>query len=282
MKFKILGTLEIVDDEKAYRPSSPKVCQVLALLLGNANQVVSNEVIIDELWGEHPPRSVAATVQTYIYQLRRALSSEFADSAVANSLVTQAPGYRLNIRPEEVDANVFETLVTEGRALSVRGRTSEARDLFERALALWEGDALANVPQERRLGSLAVRLEERRIEALKMKITAEMRLGMHAELISELRTCTDCYPLNEWFVAQLMCALIRSGRRGEALLAFQRLRETLVRELALEPSSDLRRLQMTVLGGDVDADGALPGEADSGASVEDGARGPAGVLRSIA
>ena len=186
MKFKILGTLEIVERDKSYRPSSPKVCQVLALLLGNANQVVSNEVIIDELWGEHPPRSVSATVQSYIYQLRRALNSEF-DAEIAGALVTQAPGYRFNIPPERVDANVFESLVTEGRALSARGETTEARELFERALGLWEGTALANVPQERRLGSLAVRLEERRIEALKMKITAEMRLGMHAELISELQ-----------------------------------------------------------------------------------------------
>lgn len=250
MKFKILGSLELISETKTFRPSSPKVCQVLALLLGSPNQVVSTDSIIEELWGDSPPKSVTTTVQTYVYQLRRALSREFPDGDLARCLVTQPPGYRLDICIDDVDAVVFERLVVEGRQLACAGDIAEARFRFESALNLWAGNALANVPQERRLGSLAVRLEERRIEVMQMKISAEMRLGMHAELISELRDCTESYPLNEWFIGQLMCALSRSGRRAEALRVFQRARDTLNEELGLEPSAELIRLQLAILRGD--------------------------------
>lgn len=270
MKFKILGSLELISDDKTFRPSSPKVCQVLALLLGSPNQVVGTETIIQELWGDNPPKSVATTVQTYVYQLRRALDREFPDTGMAQCVATQSPGYRLDICIDDVDAVVFERLVIEGRSQACAGEIAEARKRFEQALALWAGNALANVPQERRLGNLAVRLEERRIEAMQMKISAEMRLGMHAELVSELRNCTVSYPLNEWFVGQLMCALSRSGRRAEALGAFQRTREILNDELGLEPSAELSRLQVAILRGEESFDSHQPagdGLVEAGAEV---------------
>ncbi|MHA6805916.1 AfsR/SARP family transcriptional regulator [Salinifilum ghardaiensis] len=282
MKFKILGSLEVATETNTFRPSSPKVCQVLALLLGNPNQVVSTDNIIEELWGENPPRSVATTVQTYIYQLRRALGQKFPDADLARCLVTQSPGYRLDVCIDDVDAAVFERLVIEGRRLTTTGEIVEARERFERALALWAGNALANVPQERRLSSLAVRLEERRIEAIQLKISAEMQLGMHAELISELRTCTEYYPLNEWFVGQLMCALSRSGRRAEALEAFQWMRQTLDSELGMEPSAELSRLQVAVLRGDESFGGGqtTPAGVDDSPAFAGDARSPerSGVL----
>lgn len=268
MKFKILGSLELISDTKTFRPSSPKVCQVLALLLGNPNQVVSTYSIIEELWGDNPPKSVTTTVQTYVYQLRRSLDREFPDGGLAQCLVTQPPGYRLDICIDDVDSVVFERLVVEGRSLACAGDIAEARKRFESALNLWAGNALANVPRERRLGSLAVRLEERRIEAMQMKISAEMRLGMHAELVSELRDCIECYPLNEWFVGQLMCALSRTGRRAEALGVFQRARDTLNDELGLEPSAELSRLQLAILRGDESFGSGPAGEALPDAAAE--------------
>lgn len=268
MKFKVLGPLEITNGDQVYRPSSPKVCQVLALLLSSPNVVVSTDSIISELWGEEPPRSVATTVQTYIYQLRRALGKKFPGQPIADALVTHAPGYRLSVPADDIDANVFEHLVIEGRRLTGDGNMTEACDLFQEALSLWNGDVLANVPRERRLESYAVRLDERRFEALQMKITAEMELGMHAELISELRTCAEYYPLNEWFVAQLMSALTRCGRRGEALHAFQRLRNNLDEELGLEPPAELNRLQLSILKGEEEFRSPVPDEPEHNARVE--------------
>lgn len=283
MKVKILGSLEIVSGDRTFGPSSPKVCQLLALLVGNPNVVVSTDTIIGELWGEDPPHSVTTTLQTYVYRLRRALEREFPDEPLADALVTQSPGYRLVIAADDVDANVFERLVIEGRELFSAGEAAEACNRFAEALALWSGDALANVPQQRRLGSLAVQLEERRMEVIRMKITAEMRLGMHAELISELRTCIQRHPLDEWFVAQLMCALARSGRSAEALAAFQRVHTMFHQELALEPSAKLTQLQVAILNGDEGFRGLAPTGSDAVVAVlGNEARGSNGNLRYLA
>lgn len=279
MKVKILGSLEIVSGDRTFGPSSPKVCQLLALLVGNPNVVVSTDAIIGELWGEDPPHSVTTTLQTYVYRLRRALEREFPDEPLANALVTQSPGYRLAIAADDVDANVFERLVIRGKELFTAGEIAEACNRFAEALALWNGDALANVPQQRRLGSLAVQLEERRMEVVRMKITAEMRLGMHAELISELRTCIERHPLDEWFVAQLMCALARSGRSAEALTAFQRAYTMFDQELALEPSAKLTQLQVAILNGDEGFRGLAPmGSDEAVAEPGNESRGGSGNL----
>ncbi|WP_084469300.1 AfsR/SARP family transcriptional regulator [Nocardiopsis trehalosi] len=250
MSYKTLGTLEIVHTTNSYSPGGTKMRQVLALLLVNANTVVGTDAIIDELWRDSPPRSVATTLQTYVYQLRKAFRAEFPGHPIGGALRTRSPGYTITVPHDQVDANAFERLAREGRALFDRGRPADAHARLCAALDLWRGEFLENVPHGRRLHSHAVLLDELRVETLQLKIAAEMRLGRNREAISQLRTLTERHPLNEWFYGQLMCALSRAGRRGEALQVYQRLRTTLDRELGLEPSAEIKRFHVGILRDD--------------------------------
>ncbi|MUL41483.1 AfsR/SARP family transcriptional regulator [Streptomonospora sp. PA3] len=252
MEIKTLGPLEITSGERLYTPSGTKMRQMLALLLSNANSVVSTDSITEELWGDDPPRSVHTTLQTYIYKLRKDLVREFPGDALENALVTRAPGYKLAVPPERIDATAFERMAREGRLLLQSGRPAEALETLTAAIGLWSGDVMENVQSSRRLQSHALRLQELRIESLQLRIKAKIELGRCHELIPELRALAEEYPLNEWFHGQLMYALTRSGRRSEALDAYQRLRTILGDELGLEPSNEIQRLQLEILRDDGD------------------------------
>jgi len=243
LQFKVLGPLEVFEDGRSCTPTPPKVRRVLALLLLRANQVVPTDAVIEELWGEDPPLSAIGTAQTYIYQLRKTLDGQ----EDADWLRTRPPGYLMSISPSQLDAVAFETLSRQGRRLLESGRPDEAAQAFRRALDLWTGPCLANVGLGRLLQSHAVHLEEQRMRTLELRIQADAELGRHHELIGEMRSLVVSHPLNEWFHGQLIVALSRSGRRGEALQAYQNLREVLDTQLGLDPPQDMQVLQREVL-----------------------------------
>lgn len=232
-----------------FSPSAPKVCQVLALLLLRANHVVGVDAITEELWGDMPPQSAMTTTQTYVYQLRRMFRRIEAGNDGPPVIVTRTPGYLLQIEPHQIDANEFAQSVEIGRDLLQQRRPAEARRHLNDALALWRGRALSNVNYGRLLEAHAAYLDEEKISALALRIQCDLQLGRQAELISELREIVSAYPFNEWFHAQLIDALYRTGRRGEALRAYQNLRQLLGSELGLEPSVELQRLQFDMLNG---------------------------------
>jgi DNA-binding SARP family transcriptional activator len=251
--FKLLGVFEVtsgangaVNAAHCVTPRAPKLRAVLALLLLQANQIVHMDTIIEELWGPNPPRSAVTIVQTYIYHLRKIFAAEKLDMPGEPLLATRSPGYLLHAEPAQVDAEVFERLVQECRALKDCPRQAAAT--LSRALGMWTGTALADVPRGRLLQAHAVHLEELRINALELRIQADMALGKHRELIAELRSLTSAYPFHEWFHGQLIAVLSRSGRRSEALQAYQSLRALLSVELGVDPSPALQRLQQHVLG----------------------------------
>jgi SARP family transcriptional regulator, regulator of embCAB operon len=246
--FNLLGSLEVRLGLVAWAPRGPKVRKVLALLLLRAGQVVTVDTLIDELWDERPPRTAVMTVRTHVYHLRQLL--EQAGGRAAADLLTTAPdGYLLRVTPEDVDATRFARLVREGRGQLDRGATADAAAGLRAALALWRGAPLADVRAGRVLGAHLAHLGEIRLRAQELRIEADMRLGQHRELIPELRGLVATNPLNEWLHSQLIDALSRSGRRGDALHAFQALRTLLAEELGLEPSADLRALQQEILTG---------------------------------
>jgi len=252
--FKLLGAFEVTSGtdgalsaSRNVTPRAPKVRSVLALLLLQANQVVHVDTIIEELWGPNPPRSAVTIVQTYIYHLRKVFAAEKLDPPGKSLLATRSPGYLLHAEPEQMDAEIFERLVQEGRDLKEKDRPRQAAATLSRALGMWTGPALADVPQGRLLQAHAVHLEELRINALELRIQADMALGKHRELIAELRSLTCAHPFHEWFHGQLISVLSRSGRRGEALQAYQSLRALLSEELGVDPSPGLQRLQRHVL-----------------------------------
>ncbi len=248
MRFNLLGPFEILTDDGLSRLlSTPKVCQVLALLLVRPGEVVSVNTLTRELWGNEPPRSALTTLQTYIYHARRMFEREGLTSADRTLLHTRAPGYRINADPEEVDANVFERLVREGATLLDQGRPEPAATLLRQAVDLWRGPVLATVTAGRVLAEHITHLEELKIRAIEMRVEAAQQLGRHREMIPELRSLVTTYPLNEWLHAQLITSLGRSGRPAEALHAYRDLRRTLNEELGLDPGPELRRIEHELL-----------------------------------
>jgi DNA-binding SARP family transcriptional activator len=254
LRFNILGTLEFIYNGRVCVPPAPKVRTVLALLLARPNRLVGIDSIIEELWGPQPPKSAVTTTQTYIYHLRRKFEFEAGIADSAAMLSTNPPGYVLRVDDGQLDAVTFEQLTAQGRVLLDEGRAAEAARRLREALALWRGPALANTTAGRLIEAYVTHLEETRIRALEMRVQADIALGRHRELIPELRSLVAAYPLNEWFHGQLIDALHRAGRRGEALRAYQQVRQILNEELGLEPSGELQRLQHDVLtGGDAAA-----------------------------
>lgn len=248
MRFTILGALEVLKDEQVCTPSAPKVLQILALLLLRANRPLQMEVVVEELWGDSPPKSAVTTAQTYICHLRKVLGQEGLSTEEGELLVTRPYGYLFQIAPEQLDALVFQRKLSEGRQLLEEGRPDMASACLHEALDLWTGPILAHVARGPVLGAYAIRLEEQRLRALELRIQSDVLLGRDRELIGELRSLVMQYPLNEWFHGQLIRALSRAGRRNEALEAYRRVRETLTNELGLEPSDELQDLHQEVLG----------------------------------
>ncbi|MFB9235119.1 BTAD domain-containing putative transcriptional regulator [Plantactinospora siamensis] len=246
MQFRILGPLEILADGVELTPTTPKLRQVLALLLVQHGKLVQTDEFVDELWGDDPPSSALATLQTYIYKLRKLLSAEPSQGG-EGLLRTRANGYGLYLSGQELDLCGFGRLVEQARELHERGEHSETATLLNSALSLWRGAALSDVVQGNVLRAEAARLEEWRLQALEMRVDAELCLGRHRELLVGLTSLAAEHPLHEGFQAKLMLALHRSGRRYEALSLYNRVCELLDGELGLEPSPELARLHRTLL-----------------------------------
>lgn len=246
--FTILGGVAIRDGERVCVPSEPKVRQVLALLLLRANRLVEMDGVIEELWGNAPPRSSLTTVHTYIYRLRKILARERTAGDGKEILVTQPFGYLLQVDPEAIDAVTFGRHVADGRQLLEAGQPEAAARKLRRSLELWTGPPLANTTQGPLLAAHAQHLEEQHLRALELRVQAEVQLGGERELIGDLRLLVARYPLNEWFHGQLISALNRAGRRSEALQAYHSIRTLLEEELGLDPSPELERIHREVLG----------------------------------
>jgi SARP family transcriptional regulator, regulator of embCAB operon len=249
MYFKVLGPLEMSIDERLCTPHAAKVRQVLALILFRANQVVSLDSLIEELWGNHPPRSAVTTTQTYIYQLRKTIAGHTSTAVAEATIRTVPPGYVLSIDDHQLDSRRFSRLVEEGRELLSTQQLTAAAQRFRDALDLWSGPPLADVQCGSLLSGYETHMKELRLSVLELRVHAEMQLGHHRKLVAELKSLVQEHPYNEWLHAQLMISLDRSGRRGEALIAYQNARHILNEELGLDPSAELQQLQVDVLRG---------------------------------
>lgn len=262
MDIDVLGPLGVRVNGVAVMPSAPKPRKVLALLALHVDRVVPVGLLVEELWGECPPRSARTTLQTYVLQLRELIGVALGSGSGSGSglgsvsggpvsakdvLVTAPGGYVLRGGGGSSDVREFDRLAGVGyRAMDAEDFAGAERCLRE-ALALWSGSALADVSVGALLEVEVRRLEEARLCALYQRIEADLRLGRHRELLGELTVLVSRYRTHEALHGQFMLALYRSGRRSEALSVYQRLRQALVRDLGLEPSAGLRRLQQTML-----------------------------------
>ncbi len=231
---------------------------LLAALLVHANEVVSSDRLIDELWGEKPPETAATSLHGLVSQLRKSLEPDRAARTPGDVLVTRAPGYVLRIAPRALDAEEFERLVAEGRDALAAGEARLASERLRTALGLWRGQALAGVGDSPSAHAEAARLEELRVEALEDRIDADLALGRDRTLVHELEALVEREPLRERPRSQLMLALYRSGRQAEALELYKDTRRTFIERLGIEPTPRLRELEQAILAQDPELDEGLP------------------------
>ncbi|MEC3976923.1 AfsR/SARP family transcriptional regulator [Amycolatopsis sp. H20-H5] len=247
VRFTVLGPLEVVKDGTDHAPTTPKVLQLLAMLVLHPGKVVHIDSIIQELWAGDPPRSVRPTMHTYVYHLRRYVREIGLTNDSETVLLTKPPGYLLRIDPAQVDVFTFQQHCHQGRELLRQCRYSEAARCFQLAMGLWSGAPLANVQCGPMLSACVVDLIEQRRSAQHLRIEAEIAGGMHRELIGELRSLVAANPLDEGLNGQLMRVLGRSGRRSDAMASFRQLRNRLHAELGVEPCDELQLLHHELL-----------------------------------
>lgn len=214
---------------------------LLAALLLARGEVLSDERLTALLWGQRPPATLSAQLYTYVSRLRGRLGPSVP-------LVRESVGYRLDTAGARVDADEFDRLADAGHRELRAGRPDRAAPLLRSALALWRGPALGDVTDHLRAAETP-RLEEARMVALENRIEAELALGEHLRLVSELRGLVARHPLRERLRAQWMMALYRCERQAEALAAYQEGRRLLVDELGVDPGPSLTAAHRAVLTG---------------------------------
>jgi YVTN family beta-propeller protein len=243
MKFRLLGPVEVEDRGRLLVLGSAKQRALLAILLVHANEVVSRDRLIDELWGEQPPASAPHSLDVYVSRLRKTLQPDSGERL----LLTRPGGYLLRLEQDQLDVTCFEQLVQDGRRALAAGNYERAAERLVEALALWRGPALGDLAYEPFARPEIERLEEQRLAAFEEKIEAELALGRHGALIGELEAVSRTHPLREPLHRQLMLALYRSGRQADALETSRALRRHLRDELGLDPSPALQRLEQAIL-----------------------------------
>jgi DNA-binding SARP family transcriptional activator len=242
MDFRILGALEVEHEGRLLPLDGAKQRGLLALLLLHANQAVSHDALIDQLWGTGPPQSAEHCVEVHVSRLRRLL---LASSAPL--LETRPAGYVLHVDPEQFDLDRFEMLLKAGREALKTDRPESAAETLRKALSEWRGDALADLTEEQFAATYAGWLEESRLSAVEGLMEAELRSGRHSEILGELQQFVAANPLCEHLRCQLMLALYRAGRQADALALYREGRERLVENLGIEPCDELRHLEQAIL-----------------------------------
>ena len=235
MEFRILGPLEVLDGDRPVAIAGSKRRAVLALLLLHANEVVRTERLIDELWGEQPPRNASGALHNHVSRLRKALGPEV--------LARREWGYVLRADEDSIDLRRFERLLAEAEPLPARERSER----LAAALRLWRGPALADLAAEPGLETEIARLDELRLTTLERRVDADLEAGRNAELVGEIEALIAANPLREHLRWQLILALYRAGRQAEALEVYRETRRVLTEELGLEPSPELRELEKAIL-----------------------------------
>ncbi|HEV7654420.1 MAG TPA: BTAD domain-containing putative transcriptional regulator [Mycobacteriales bacterium] len=275
--FGLLGSLSVRRDGGLVAVPAGGQRALLAALLLSANRVVPTETLIETLWGEAPPVSARVSLQNYVKRLRQLL----ADGAHTR-IVTQPRGYLIRVGAGELDVEVFGNRLAATREAAGRGDWGEAADLGRAALALWRDRPLVDTASELLVRQEVPRLDELRLQALEMRMRADLHCGQAGEVITELGPLLAANPLRERLYELLMLALHGDGRQAEALAAFRRARTVLVEELGAEPGRAMRRVHEQILADDPELavpelavpDPAAPDPAGRDAVGREAAAGP--------
>ncbi|MFI7446685.1 BTAD domain-containing putative transcriptional regulator [Nonomuraea sp. NPDC049714] len=285
MRIEVLGpVLAYADDGAPIDLGGTRVRALLARLALAGNEVVSVDSLLDGLWGDHSSGGTLNALHALVHRLRKALAG-------AGVVETVAGGYRLRLRSEQVDAVRFEEQAKRGSRELAAGAAQLAASLLEEALALWRGEALADVRDIPFAGTAGARLDELRIGALEDRFEAELRLGHHGEILADVEAAAAAHPLRERLAGLRMRALHAAGRQSDALAVFEGVRGTLAEELGVDPSEELRKTHLAVLRGELEIPeaeqvrpeavrGRLPAQLTRFVGREDELRLLAGLLES--
>lgn len=239
VRFRLLGRLEVVVHGQDVAPTTPRMLQLLGLLLMRWRHVVPADSIVEELWAERPPRRARSSVQTHVHQLRRCVGRLGLAADPEAVLVTRAPGYLFDVDLRRTDVYAFSRHRREGLTALDEKRPADAARHFRAAEDLWAGPPLANVVLGPVLAGEAVELLERRRAVRSARIDADMACGRHRELVGELQSLCLAHPLDEVVHAQLVRVLGQCGRRSDAMVVYRRLRDGLDRELGVAPGDEV-------------------------------------------
>jgi DNA-binding SARP family transcriptional activator len=253
VEFRLLGPLDVVVDGRSVPLGGLKQRALLAILAIHANEVVPTDRLIDELWPEETPASAVNTLQGYVSRLRKALDPD-GRNGDAPTIIFRPPGYVLTAPADQIDSCRFERLVAEAEARGSSGDVRGAATLLRTALGLWHGAALSEFTYEAFAEAEIARLDELRLKAVEDRIDADLACGRHAALVAELEALVAEHPLRERLRGQLMLALYRCGRQGEALRVYREARTALKEEFGLEPTRALSELQRSILQQDPSLD----------------------------
>ncbi|MFI6316526.1 AfsR/SARP family transcriptional regulator [Nonomuraea sp. NPDC050556] len=238
MRFAVLGPVVVPEGGQSL---APRQRAILAYLLLHAGTPISTERLIGAMWGTTPPDTARAQLHSSIAAIRRVLRDAGADEVLA----TRSAGYVMQLKPGQLDLEEFNGLMGTTSGLT----PEEAAGQIRRALALWQGPALADVSADF-VEQARARLDERRLSALEQAVELELQLGSHLQVTEELATQVAAHPLRERLVRHLMLALHRSGRQPDALAAARTFRATLAEEQGLDPSRDFQQLEQAILRND--------------------------------
>ena len=254
MDFRILGPLEVIHDGHAVPLPGARQRELLALLLLDADRIISAERLMEDLWGDDQPSAGRTALRVRVSQLRKALPGG------AELLVTRRSGYALQVERHSLDLWRFERHLAEGeRALA--NDPERALQSLTAALDEWRGRPLDNFAYAPWAQAPVVRLEELHAAALELRVEAELALGHHARLVGELQALVAEHPLRERLWGQLMTALYRGGRQADALAAYRQARGKLVTEIGIEPGPQLQALEARILSQDPELDGGVAATA---------------------
>ncbi|MBV1850636.1 AfsR/SARP family transcriptional regulator [Catellatospora tritici] len=246
MEFGLLGPLLVRDGATEVPVPAAQQRTLLAALLLRLRQVVpASELSASICGGAHAPERDRASLHSAVNRLRQRLGP-----AIRARIVTRPAGYLIDIADDELDLRRFELLYEQGRAAAREGDWVAAADRFRLALSMWRGDPLADIDCPRLRREHRDHPAELRAQLLEWRVEADLRLGRHEQLSAELPRLTAEYALRERFHAQLMLALHRCGRRGEALAVFRSVRDMLADELGVDPGRVLQHLHRQILAGD--------------------------------
>ncbi|MFJ9380024.1 BTAD domain-containing putative transcriptional regulator [Streptomyces sp. NPDC101455] len=237
VRYRILGTTQALRPDGTPVPvGGARLRALLTVLALRPGRTVPASLLVDEVWGVDPPADATGALQALVGRLRRVLGADAITSAES--------GYRLAAAPDDIDLHRFERLTGEGLRALADGNPAKAAEVLDDALALWNGPALADLPDRT---AEAARWETRHLDARRARLTAAVFLGTADTALPELTALCDTHPLDEPLQSLRLRALRATGRTAEALAAYEDVRQLLADRLGSDPGPELRALHGELL-----------------------------------